>query len=129
MKCKQSNDVSTLAQKYSSVFKKSTVYSERVMHEFQYIKLIPWVALYNTTEDDTTCLQYQLWEFTLESGWKLNLDGKIETKFPDLLVLRLSLTGTQSCRRSMSVGFDRASTNSTLSLYDFLSKELYEYSL
>ena len=32
-KCKQSNDVSTLAQKYSPVFKKTTVNWERVKHE------------------------------------------------------------------------------------------------
>ena len=41
----------------------------------------------------------------------------------------LCLTGTQNCRRSMWVGFDRASVSSTLSFYDFSSKELYEYSL
>ena len=45
MKCKQSNDVFTLAQKNSPVFNKTTVNSERVTHE-SYIKLIPWVALY-----------------------------------------------------------------------------------
>ena len=45
MKCKQSKDVSTLAQKYSPVFKKTTVNSERVTHK-SYIKLISWVAVY-----------------------------------------------------------------------------------
>ena len=45
MKCKQSNDVSTLVQKYSPAFKKTKVNSERVTHE-SYIKLISWVALY-----------------------------------------------------------------------------------
>ena len=45
MKYKQSNDVSTLAQKYSPVFKKTTANSERVTHE-SYMKLISWVALY-----------------------------------------------------------------------------------
>ena len=45
MKCKQCNDVSTLAEKYSSVFKKTAVNSERVTHE-SYIKLISWVAVY-----------------------------------------------------------------------------------
>ena len=39
MKCKQSNDVSILAQKYSPVFKKTAVNSERVTQE-SYIKLI-----------------------------------------------------------------------------------------
>ena len=32
MKCKQCNDVSTLTQRYSSVFKKTAVNSERVTH-------------------------------------------------------------------------------------------------
>ena len=45
MKCKQCNEVATLAQKYSSVLKKTAVNSERVTHE-SYIKLISWVALY-----------------------------------------------------------------------------------
>ena len=44
MKCKQCRDASTLDQKYSPVFKKTTVNSERVKHE-SYIKLISWVAL------------------------------------------------------------------------------------
>ena len=48
MKCKQSNDVSILAQKYSPVFKKTAVNSERVTQE-SYIKLISWVALYSNT--------------------------------------------------------------------------------
>ena len=47
MKCKQCSDVSTLAQKYSSVLKKTAVNLERVTHE-SYIKLISWVALYIT---------------------------------------------------------------------------------
>ena len=46
MKCKQSNDVSTLAQKYSPAFKKTTANWERVMHE-SYIKLISLVAVYS----------------------------------------------------------------------------------
>ena len=45
MKCKQSNDVSILAQKYSPVFKKTAVNSERVTQE-SYVRLILWVALY-----------------------------------------------------------------------------------
>ena len=53
MKCKQFNDVSTLAQKYSPVFEKTTVNSERVKHE-SYIKLIPWVALYIAKTQNTT---------------------------------------------------------------------------
>ena len=56
MKYKQSNDVSTLAQKYSPVFKKTTANSERVTHE-SYIKLISWVALYvvfHKLSDDTS---------------------------------------------------------------------------
>ena len=44
MKSKQSNDVSTLAQKYQPVFKKTAANSERVTHE-SYIKLISWVAV------------------------------------------------------------------------------------
>ena len=46
MECKQSNDVSILAQKKSPVFKKATVNSERVTHK-SYIKLISWVAEYH----------------------------------------------------------------------------------
>ena len=45
MKCKQSNDVSILAQKYSPVFKKTAVNSERMTQE-SYIRLISWVPLY-----------------------------------------------------------------------------------
>ena len=45
MKYKQSNDVSTLAQKYLPVFKKTAANSERVTH-VSHIKLISWVALY-----------------------------------------------------------------------------------
>ena len=56
MKCKQCNDGSTLAQKYSSVFKKTAVNSERVTHE-SYIKLISWVALY--VASCTTCLEFR----------------------------------------------------------------------
>ena len=88
------------------------------------------VLLYNTTEDDTTCLQYQLWEFTPESGWDLYLDGKIATIFADGLVKCLSLTGTQNCRRSIWMRSDRMSFNTTLTFFDHSSrKELYEYSL
>ena len=50
MKCKQSNDVSTLAQIYSPVFKKTSANSERVTHE-SYIKLISWVALYSMLKE------------------------------------------------------------------------------
>ena len=49
MKCKQSEDVSILAQKYSPVFKKTAVNSERVTQE-SYIKLISWVAVYSQTK-------------------------------------------------------------------------------
>ena len=91
------------------------------------------VLLYDTilgdTEDDTTSLQYQLWEFTQENDWGLLLYETTGIKFRKLKLKLLCLTGTQNCRRSMWVGFDRASVSSTLSFYDFSSKELYEYSL
>ena len=45
MKCKRCNDVSTLTQKCSLVFKKIAVNSECVTHE-SYIKLISWVVVY-----------------------------------------------------------------------------------
>ena len=46
MQCKQCNDVSILAQKYAPIFKKIADNSERVTPE-SYIKLIPWVAVYD----------------------------------------------------------------------------------
>ena len=79
------------------------------------------------TEDATIHLQYQLWEFTPESGWELHLDGKIGTKLCELSMNWLSLTGTQSCRRSECVLEDRGTA--ILSFFDFTSRKLYEYSL
>ena len=91
------------------------------------------VLLYHTEDDkdniDTTRLQYQLWEFTPENDWELHLYETTGIKFRKLTLKLLCLTGTQNCRRSMWVGFDWASGSSTLSFYDFSSKELYEYSL
>ena len=79
------------------------------------------------TKDATIHLQYQVWEFTPESGWELHLDGKIGTKLCELFMDWLSLTGTQSCRRLMCVLVDRGTA--ILSFFDFTSRELYEYSL
>ena len=79
------------------------------------------------TEDATLHLQYQLWEFTPESGWELHLDGKIGTKLCEFSMGWLSLTGTQSCRRLVCVLEDRRTA--ILSFFDFTSRELYEYSL
>ena len=53
------------------------------------------------TEDITTHLQHQLWEFTPESGWELHLDGTIGRKFRKIGLKCLSLAGTQNCRRSL----------------------------
>ena len=79
------------------------------------------------TEDATIHLQYQVWEFTPECGWELHLDGKIGTKLCELSMEWLSLTGTQSCRRSVCVLEDRGTA--ILSFFDFTSRELHEYSL
>ena len=57
MKCKQSNDVSTQAQKYLPVFKKTTDNSEPVTHE-SYIKLISWVAVYTWYEKTVYLCHY-----------------------------------------------------------------------
>ena len=80
-------------------------------------------------EDATIHFQYQVWEFTPESGWGLYLhsDGKIGTKHCGLSMDWLSLTGTQSCRRSVGVLVD--GKTAILSFFDFTSRELYEYSL
>ena len=88
------------------------------------------VLLYHTdTEENTTCLQYRLLEFTPESGWELHLYETTGIKFHKIMLKLLSLTGTQNCRSSMWVGFDMASANSILSFYNFSSKELDECSL
>ena len=79
------------------------------------------------TEDATIHLQYQVWEFTPESGWELHLDGKIETGCYEFSIDWLSLTGTRSCRRLVFVQEDRETA--ILSFFDFTSRELYEYSL
>ena len=86
------------------------------------------VLLYNTTEDDTTCLQYQLWKFTPESEWEFHLDGTIRTKFRKLRVRWMSLTGTQNCRELMCVGHEEYE-GIALFFFDFTSRELYEDSL
>ena len=86
------------------------------------------ILLYNTTEDDTTCLQYQLWEVTPESGWELYLDGKIATIFAQELKC-LSLIGTRNCRRSMWMKPYKTSSNNNLAFFDHSSRELYESSL
>ena len=83
------------------------------------------VLLYNTTEDDTICLQYQLWEFTPESEWEFHLDGTITTEFRKLQVRWMSLTGTQNCRELMCVGHNEY-LGVALFFYDFTSRELYE---
>ena len=73
---------------------------------------------------------YQLWEFTPESGWELHLDGTIGSKFRKIGLNCLSLTGTQNCRRSLWMGSEWTSFNTTLTFFDHLSRrELYEYSL
>ena len=86
------------------------------------------VLFYDTIEDDTSCLQYQLWEFTPESGWKLHLHGTIGTKFLELGVTWLSLTGTQNCRRLTCVGHDLKGLRA-LFFFEFTSRVLYQYSL
>ena len=73
MKCKQCNDGSTLAQKYSSVFKKTAVNSERVTHE-SYIKLISWVALYITGVPKKV-LRFDFDNLQMAEAMKLSLDG------------------------------------------------------
>ena len=69
-------------------------------------------------------LQYQVWEFTPESGWELHLDGKIVTKLRALFVNWISLTGTQSCRRLVCVLKD--GEGAIVSFFDFTSRELDE---
>ena len=86
------------------------------------------VLLYNTTEDDTTCLQYQLWEFTPESEWEFHLDGTIRTEFCKLEVQWMSLTGTQNCRKLTCVGDDEREPYA-LFYFDFTSRELDNVSL
>ena len=83
------------------------------------------VLLYNTTEDDTTCLQYQLWEFTPESEWEFHLDGTIRTEFRKLEVEWMSLTGTLNCRELMCMGCEEH-RDIALFFFDFTSRELYE---
>ena len=86
------------------------------------------VLLYNTTEDDTTCVQYQLWEFRPESDWVFHLDGRIRSNFRKLQVCWMSLTGTQNCRQLMCVGHDKRE-HLDLFFFDFTSGELDEDSL
>ena len=81
------------------------------------------------TEDATLHLQYQVYEFTPESGWELHLDGKIGTKLCEFSMGWLSLTGTLSCRRLVCVLVDGSRETAILSSFDFTSRELYEYSL
>ena len=82
------------------------------------------------TEGITTHFQYQLWEFTPESGWELYLDGIIRRKLRKIGLKCLSLTGTQNCRRSMWMRSNLTSFNTTLTFFDHFSRrELYEYSL
>ena len=83
------------------------------------------VLLYDTAEEDTTCLQYQLWEFTPESEWEFHLDGTIRSEFCKLQVLWMSLTGTQNCRELMCVGHDQR-VGISLFFFDFTSRELNE---
>ena len=75
------------------------------------------------TEDAIVHLQYQVWEFTPESGWELHLDGKIETGCYEFSIDWLFLTGTRSCRRLVFVQEDRETA--ILSSFDFTSRELY----
>ena len=81
------------------------------------------------TEDATIHLQYQVWEFTPESGWELQLDGKIGTKHCKLSMNWISLTGTQSCRRLVCLLVDGSRETAILSFFDLTSRELHEYSL
>ena len=83
------------------------------------------VLLYNTIEDDTACLLYQLWEFTPESEWEFHLDGTIATEFRELQVRWMSLTGTQNCRELICVGNDDCKCLA-LFFFDFTSRELDE---
>ena len=53
-----------MAQKYSPVFKKTAVNSERVTHE-SYIKLISWVALYMSTQATQGTLIVPAWPFAV----------------------------------------------------------------
>ena len=77
------------------------------------------------TEDATTHLQYQVWEFTPESCWELHFDGEIETiLYHEVSMVWFSLTGTQSCRRLVLALSDR--DIAILSFFDFTSKELDE---
>ena len=90
------------------------------------------VLLYHVlgeTKSDIAFLQYQLWEFTPESGWKLHLDGKIGKEFPWFYVVNWSyLTGTQNCRRLMFILGHRFGV--TLYFFDFTSREVYkEYTI
>ena len=85
------------------------------------------VLLYNTTEHDTSCLEYQLWEFTPESKWEFHLDGTITTKFRKLQVWWMSLTGAQHYRKLMCVGYDERVA--LVLFFDFTSRQLDEYSL
>ena len=78
---------------------------------------------------DTICLQYQLWEFTPENSWELHLYGKTETELGIRCLECLSLTGSQSYRRSVWVGHDSTGPRSVICFFDFSSKKLSEYSL
>ena len=73
--------------------------------------------------------QYQLLEFTPESLWKLHLCGTIGEKFRKHELKCLSLTGTQNCRKSIWMDFERGSDKFTLFSIDFSSKEVCECSL
>jgi hypothetical protein len=86
------------------------------------------VLLYKNPTSILQSLQYQLWEFARESGWKLHFDGNIGKNVQPFLVDWLSLTGTRSSRRSMWVGYDLHIHDRALCSFDFKSRELYEYS-
>ena len=79
MKCKQCKDVSDLAQKYSSVFKKTAVNSECVTQKY-YIKLISWVAVYMLVRRFAffrACYDMQLGN---KSSVRTSLYGKIHAR-------------------------------------------------
>ena len=71
---------------------------------------------------------YQLWEFTQESCWELQLNGEIRPKLFNMRVVWFSLTGTQNCRRSKFVGCECTSggTIYNLSTLDFTSRDQYD---
>ena len=74
----------------------------------------------------TIHFQYQVWEFTPESGWELHLDGKTGIrKLCEDSINWLSLIGTQSWRRLVCVLRDTGTPDGLL-FFDFTSGRLYK---